>query len=93
MKAFAMLAPISLAVLPLTATPASASFNPAADAYYESCLHEFLSRQMGTTNDAVAFCYPRAYGSETSGDGDPNNPKLPKGGYRCYGGGLGCDTP
>ena len=55
------------------------------DAYFMSCKEQFIARNMGNDDAATAYCYPKAYGSETSGGGEPNTYPRPAPGNTCYG--------
>ena len=72
-------------------TPASASTLEEKDAYFESCKTEFVNRNMGDDNAAVAYCYPKAYGNETSGGGPPERTTYPFPGNQCYGDAWECN--
>lgn len=86
------------AVLVLSSTPlgspAAAQYNTfeEQDAYYASCVEQYVARNMGTPDQAAAYCYTKAYGSETTGGGQPNTYPRPAPGPDCWGSfNLGCN--
>jgi hypothetical protein len=86
MKIRKLLITVALVATPLLAAPAQAFDSwEERDAYYEACKEAFISRGMGDDNLASQYCYPLAYGSETSGGGTPDPYPLPVPGTPCYG--------
>ena len=76
-----------VAVAALACAPfawSAASATDAQDAYFESCVQQYVARNMGTPDAAAAYCYGKAYGSETSGGGQSNIP-TPVPPALCYG--------
>jgi hypothetical protein len=57
---------LAVASLLLTPVPAPAMNLDAEDAYFESCVFEYVNRRMGNPDQAAAYCYEKAYGSEQS---------------------------
>jgi hypothetical protein len=73
---------------PFAVTPAFAT--DAQDAYFESCKTEYISRNMGNDDAATAYCYEKAYGSETSGGGSGEVRYVGEG-NQCYGSQVQCN--
>ena len=69
----------ALACAPLAWSAASAT--DAQDAYYQSCVDQYVARNMGTPDAAAAYCYPKAYPNEGGGypGTDPGAPSTTPG--------------
>lgn len=86
--ALAVLLVIGTAPLPVRVSAQSSVADP--DAYFESCVSEYVRRGMGNADAAAAYCYPKAYGSETTGGGENSGwIYVPVPVTRCWPG--GCD--
>jgi len=82
----------AIVVVPLASGSALAVDRDAQDAYFDSCVTEFVRRNMGSPDAAAAYCYVKAYGTETSGGGYPERTYFPKG-DSCFGSYTsGCNT-
>ena len=88
MKVMKMLLAVAVAGASIPALPTAAAaetWSEEQDAYFMSCVNEYVTRNMGSPDAAAAYCYERAYGSERTGGGEPNTRTYPGPGNQCWG--------
>ncbi|WP_333701163.1 hypothetical protein [Sphingobium yanoikuyae] len=80
MKLSKILTAAALVVAPMYVAPVSAQTAEQweqMDAAYEACKARFIRDGFGDDNLASQWCYPRIYGGETSGGGQPDPYPIP----------------
>lgn len=85
MKIRFMLMVAAAAVSPISSANARVLSDEERDAIYQQCYELYLALPGKTENDANAYCYPRAYGTDVTGGGDPNVITIPVPGQYCHG--------
>ena len=86
LKKFLTIAALLAAPCLAATTVSAAEWDEETEALYLSCVAKYVEYGMGTQSQAEQHCYALYYGSEGSGDGDPNEVDLPPvPGNSCYG--------